>query len=483
MFKTKEVIELTDIFDKYNHKLFIVGGAVRDYYLGKESKDIDFATDATPEQVIKMFETENISLNEEKFKVIPTGIKYGTVTIHLNGKNFEVTTFRSDDNYRDFRHPEKVKYSKSLEEDLSRRDFTFNAMAFNPIQMVIIDFYDGAEDLDLKTIRCVGIPHRRFKEDALRMLRACRFSAQLGFCIEKETLEAIRKNAHLIRNVSDERVRDELLKLLEGEYAYFGLEYMFKTGLMKFISPELNWLGDVNQPKKHHRYNVLYHSFQTVEFLPKKGLLRLAGLFHDVGKITVKKTSPYFPNHEKLGLDIWEKVTSKRFKLSNEEIDYVSFLIENHMLQFQLHKWTSKSTNRWLSKQLNRKPFTVEYISKQLNRKYFTMEYIDDLINLFYADKYATGKEKSKDSLINTYISMFKITIDELIEKQKAGIGVLTVKDLKVNGYDLINVGIPSSPLMGMILNKLLDVVIEDKTKNVKETLLKLAVTLFLENK
>ena len=459
---------ISEILEDEGFKVYVVGGAVRDMLMGKLNEaphDIDLATDATPDEIEQVFK------GKKGIKTIPTGKEFGTITLVLGDNTYELTTFRSDSEYEDLRHPKTVTYEKDINKDLGRRDFTMNAIALelSTFKTQIIDPYFGFSDINKKIIRAVGDADERFYEDALRMLRACRFSAQLGFIIEKETLEAIRKNAHLIRNVSDERVRDELLKLLEGEYAYFGLEYMFKTGLMKFISPELNWLGDVNQPKKHHRYNVLYHSFQTVEFLPKKGLLRLAGLFHDVGKITVKKTSPYFPNHEKLGLDIWEKVTSKRFKLSNEEIDYVSFLIENHMLQFQLHKWTSKSTNRWLS--------------KQLNRKYFTMEYIDDLINLFYADKYATGKEKSKDSLINTYISMFKITIDELIEKQKVGIGVLTVKDLKVNGYDLINVGIPSSPLMGMILNKLLDVVIEDETKNVKETLLKLAVDLSLENK
>lgn len=455
---------INKILEDEGFKVYVVGGAVRDMLMGKLNEaphDIDLATDATPDEIEQVFK------GKKGIKTIPTGKEFGTITLVLGDNTYELTTFRSDGKYEDLRHPKTVTYEKDINKDLGRRDFTMNAIAFGLNK--IIDPYFGFNDIHKKIIRAVGDADERFYEDALRMLRACRFSSQLGFVIEKETLEAIRKNAHLIRNVSDERVRDELLKLLEGEYAYFGLEYMFKTGLMKFIVPELNWLGDVNQPKKYHRYNVLYHSFQTVEFLPKKGLLRLAGLFHDVGKITVKKTSPYFPNHEKLGLDIWEKVTSKRLKLSNEEIDYVSFLIENHMLQFQLHKWTSKSTNRWLS--------------KQLNRKHFTMEYIDDLINLFYADKYATGKEKSKDSLINTYIGMFKITIDELIEKQKVGIGVLTVKDLKVNGYDLINVGIPSSPVMGMILNKLLDIVIEDETKNVKETLLKLAVDLSLENK
>lgn len=455
---------INKILEDEGFKVYVVGGAVRDMLMGKLNEaphDIDLATDATPDEIEQVFK------GKKGIKTIPTGKEFGTITLVLGDNTYELTTFRSDGKYEDLRHPKTVTYEKDINKDLGRRDFTMNAIAFGLNK--IIDPYFGFNDIHKKIIRAVGDADERFYEDALRMLRACRFSSQLGFVIEKETLEAIRRNAHLIRNVSDERVRDELLKLLEGEYAYFGLEYMFKTGLMKFIVPELNWLGDVNQPKKYHRYNVLYHSFQTVEFLPKKGLLRLAGLFHDVGKITVKKTSPYFPNHEKLGLEIWEKVTSKRLKLSNEEIDYVSFLIENHMLQFQLHKWTSKSTNRWLS--------------KQLNRKYFTMEYIDDLINLFYADKYATGKEKSKDSLINTYIGMFKITIDELIEKQKVGIGVLTVKDLKVNGYDLINVGIPQNSIMGEILNKLLDIVIEDETKNVKETLLKLAVDLYLENK
>ena len=321
-------------------KAYAVGGCVRDFLLGKAEKDFDITTSAKPKEVEALFCQHNI-------KVVETGLQHGTVTAVLNGEPYEITTFRKDGEYKDNRRPESVSFVDDIKEDLSRRDFTINAMAYNHKEG-IVDLFGGQDDLKKKTIRCVGDADVRFKEDALRIMRALRFSSTLCFQIEENTKKAVFDNMHLLNNIASERVFSELLKLLMGDNAMQVLdEYREIIGI---IIPELQPAFDCVQNNPWHICNVYEHIIHAVDAAPKNDIVRLTMLLHDIGKPSVKTTDEkgidHFKYHAPVGADIAEKVL-KRFKVSNEIFDKVTTLIFYHQAVENVDDIRVK---RWLSK-------------------------------------------------------------------------------------------------------------------------------------
>jgi tRNA nucleotidyltransferase/poly(A) polymerase len=441
----KEAIIICKAFHCVGYEAFIVGGAIRDMLMGITPHDIDITTNATPDEIKNLFKYTN-------YRLIPLGEQFGTIAVIREGmeKPIEITTYRSEGKYTDKRHPDSVKFETKLDKDLERRDFTINAMAMNPENNEIIDLFGGKQDIINHVIKCIGNPEIRFQEDPLRMIRACRFSAKLGFVIEPLTLEAIKNNAHLINDIAMERVKDELFKLLESQYAYFGLEYMQNTGLMHYVLPEVAQLESVSNPTEHHKWNNLYHTFMTVEALPRQSLIRFAVLCHDIGKMHCNAESPYFPDHTTDGVILFNYV-SERLKLSVEETNYVNFMIKEHMVQFEFPNWNTTSIKRWLSR-----------ISDNI-------QYLDDLFTLFNADRLATGYN---DLLTRreTYL-IHQQTMKILAEKP-----TLKVTDLALNGYDLMALGVPKNEIMGKVQKDLLDAVLSESVANTKEALTELVL-------
>lgn len=447
------------------YECYAVGGVVRDLILYKrvpQSSDWDFATSATPDEVMKVFKSK-------KFKVIPTGIKHGTITVLYKDKEYQITTYRIDKDYSDFRHPSEVIFTRNIKEDLSRRDFTINAMALNLITGEFIDEFGGLQDLNDRLIRCVGDPDTRFNEDALRMLRACRFSAKLDFSIEVNTLNAISRNAHNITKISSERIRDEIIKMMLARRPSVGIEYMRKSNLLQYILPELQDCYGVNQ-NVYHKYDVYYHSLITCDtisqFLKEETnekriyRLKLAGLFHDIAKPITKQEIiengmdlSTFYNHEVVGAGITKRIL-RRLRFSNEDIDYISRLVRHHMFYYT-DDWTDSAVRRFM--------------------KNVGIDLLEDLFILREADRIASGKRKPG----SVSIQKLKDRIMKIIEQENA----ITVKDLKVNGYDIMNtLGISPGPIVGKILNSLLQIVLDDPSKNEKDTLLELARKIYNES-
>ncbi len=305
--------EFINTFNKNGFECYLIGGCVRDLILGYELYDYDFATNARPEQVMKLFK-----------RVIPTGIKHGTVTVLVKGMEFEVTTFRSDGKYLDGRRPEKVHYADSLDEDVMRRDFTINGMAYDLKKDEVIDHVGGMDDLNKGIIRTIGDPIERFSEDGLRTFRACRFAAKLGFVIEDKTFEAISETLNISALVSAERVREELMKLLSSGVPSVGFECMRKSGLLKLWLPELDSCYEIDQ-NKFHVHDIYYHSLYSCDAAPAdKPLIRLSALLHDIGKVNTRKPGDdgdfTFYNHEVIGARMVKKIL-RRLKFSNVEIE------------------------------------------------------------------------------------------------------------------------------------------------------------------
>jgi len=447
-FVTRRVCE---ILGEAGFDAYIVGGTVRDRLLtGRTSGDIDIATDATPKQVKKLF-------SKLEMKVIPVGEKFGTVQVLIEGGReyqIEITTYRSEGKYTDKRHPDEVKFEKDLIKDLERRDFTMNAIAFDPINRVTIDPFNGIDDIDAGIIRAVGNPTERFEEDPLRMMRMCRFSGKLGFLVEQETLDAGIKLHKLINKIPAERIRDELLKILGVENLTFAFHYLRITGLLKEILPEVARLRGIPQPRRHHKFDVLTHSIQTVSGLPRnKPYLRLAGLLHDIGKLEMAQNPPYFAGHDNDGVKMAKDIL-KRLKVSNTKTDYVLFIIKRHMDGFNsLRKFSKKSARRYLSKIEN-------------------VKWLPDLHAHIVADIIASGYWKPQSI---RQVDKWMDKLFTVMEEHQP----FTKKDLVINGHDLIKLGIPPSATLGRIQQSLLEEVIENPDLNTREYLLKRAGELF----
>ncbi|MCR5612949.1 CCA tRNA nucleotidyltransferase [Treponema sp.] len=450
-----ELQKFNEIFSQNGYEAYLVGGAVRDALLGKEVSDWDVTTNATPDQVMKIFK-----------KVIPTGIEHGTVTVHFMKKEIEVTTFRTESDYSDGRHPDKVEYCGHIEEDLSRRDFTINAIAASLADGHIVDPYGGQKDLDKKIIRTVGVPHERFMEDGLRPVRALRFAAKLEFSIEKDTYSEIFEEDILkkVASVSVERFRDEFMKMMSSNHPSVGIKLMEETGILKIFMPEVLVCRGCEQKddRGYHVFDVMDHNIYACDGAPKeKPLLRLTAFLHDCGKPAARTEREEcgariinFYNHEKHSSRLAKQIMT-RLKFSNAEIEYVTHLIENHMFHYE-SSWSDAAVRRFIVK--------------------VGLEYIDDLIDLRLADMY--GKYNAPIRLHDSAACELLIELKDRIKSVETQQSALSLKDLKVNGRDLIAQGIPAGKKMGQILNELFETVLDDPAMNDKDKLLNLAKNL-----
>lgn len=432
--KVKKIIQ---IFNMAKAEIYIVGGSVRDLILGREVKDWDFTTNLTPEEMKRLFPKNSFCNNE-----------FGTFSVVGKDKEiFEITTFRTEQGYSDSRHPDVVKWGKSLEEDLQRRDFTINAIALKIVdrRSSIVDLYGGQEDLKNKLIRTVGNPDERFKEDALRLMRAIRIATQINFEIEEKTFQSIKNNSKLINNIALERIKDEIFKILVSKNAVRGIELLKESGLLKEIIPELLEGIEVTQ-KGHHIDDVWTHNLKTLENCSSKNpITRLACLLHDVGKPTTLKVingERTFYNHELIGSRIAVKI-GKRLRLSNKELDLLFRLTRWHMFTVQ-ETQTDKAVRRFI--------------------RNVTPEYIDEMIALRRGDRIGSGAKET-----SWRWELFKKRIIE-VQKQP-----FSIKDLKVNGGDVMEIlQIKPSKQVGEVLNKIFKEVEEKPEINKREILLEM---------
>lgn len=433
--------DLARVFSSGGFRLYLVGGAVRDSFLGKAADDWDVATDATPVEVTALFR-----------RVIPTGIEHGTVTIPFQSHMIECTTFRTDSTYSDGRHPDGISYAKTIEEDLSRRDFTMNAIAVSLPDGAIVDPFRGRDDIRAKIIRTVGDAHERFTEDGLRPLRAVRFSSQLDFSIHPDTLAAIPASLPVTGFVARERIRDELVKMFSSPLPSRGLRFMESTGLLKLVLPELAVCRGVEQ-KGMHRYDVLDHLLISCDACPSYPVeLRLACLFHDIGKPVVRSTgddgSYTFYNHEvesaRIAGDIMDRL---RFPLKAAK--RVCHLVRQHMFHYE-GNWSDAAVRRFIVR--------------------VGEDAIEDLFALRRADcRGITGIADSRACDGN--LAEFGDRIRAIIAQKHA----FSLRDLAINGHDLALEGIPAGPMTGHILAELLESVIDDPELNTKARLVEIA--------
>lgn len=433
------------IAQELNHHGFqawVVGGSIRDLLIGRPAYDHDIATDATPEQVMEIFP-----------RTVPTGIKHGTVTVLSNNRSVEITTFRSDSTYSDARHPDKVTFAKTIDEDLSRRDFTMNGIAYNPITRDLIDPFDGREDIRNKTIRTIGEAVDRFSEDGLRPFRACRLASQLDFSIEEKTFKAITTCLEKASKVSVERIRDEFIKIIESPKPSLGIELMRKSGLLEIFLPELLTGYEVDQ-NIYHRYDVYYHNLYSCDAAdPGDYRIRLSALFHDIGKFHAKKEiektdkgkKSVFYNHEIIGAAITKRIM-RRLKFSNHDIKMVTHLIRNHMFHYT-NLWTDGAVRRFMRK--------------------VGLDNLNALFELRRADRIGNGLKQGNSRAVQN----LKRRIQLIIEKENA----ITVKDLAIDGNDVMeHFNLKPGPIIGTILNHLLEEILDNPEKNDRETLLQL---------
>ncbi|NQT29836.1 MAG: HD domain-containing protein [Candidatus Saganbacteria bacterium] len=427
-------LKIVKTLKEKGHQAYLVGGCIRDLLLGIPVLEWDITTSATPEEVSKLFK-----------KTIPTGIEYGTVTVILDDGNYEVTTFRSDEKYRDGRHPDNVIFTSDIHKDLSRRDFTINALAFDPETKELIDDYSGQADLKKKLIRSVGNPVDRFSEDGLRSVRACRFASKLGFAIEKETFAAIAKTLKVTEKVAPERIHDEIVKMLGAPHPSLGFELMRESGLLAQIMPELEKCVAVSQPRHFHKYDVYWHSLYACDAAEVSNVtLRMAALLHDIGKPSCKKEDT-FHNHDKVGEEMAKKLL-KRLKFSNDNIKKICNLISHHMFNYT-SEWSDSAVRRFLVR--------IDGVNN-----------VADLFAIRAADTRAMEQE-----IDAAYLIELQKRIDKIISDENA----LHVKDLKVDGNDVMQtLKIAAGPKVGQVLHALLETVLDKPELNKKEVLTEL---------
>jgi tRNA nucleotidyltransferase (CCA-adding enzyme) len=431
----KDAVFILNLLEQNGFEAFVVGGCVRDSMIGRNPQDWDITSTAKPMEVKELFP-----------KTIDTGLKHGTVTVLLNSIAYEITTYRIEGKYINNRKPESVEFTNSIEADLSRRDFTINAMAYNPSKG-LIDPFEGIEDIKEKQIKAVGNALQRFDEDALRMLRAFRFSAQLGYRIEKDTLEAIKHQCHLINNISGERIRDELNKILLANPMTF--ELLHSTGILKEILPELDTCFSTPQKHPYHIFNVGMHSLNAACNIEQSSLLRWTMLLHDIGKPCVKTTDnkdiDHFYMHQKISAEKAELILH-RLRFDNSSISKIKRLILEHDRQIGDNE---KSVRK-----------AVAAIGVDL---------FDAWLQVRIADISAQNPDKAIERF--EYLDMVKAIYQKiLLEKQ-----CLTLKDLAVSGKELVELGIPQDKKLGEALQKLLNTVLEQPEMNDRDKLLELA--------
>lgn len=434
----KEVEDILRILNDNGYEAYIVGGCVRDKILGRTPHDWDICTSSSPEEVIKVF---------EGFRVIETGLKHGTVTVMLNNEPFEITTYRIDGKYSDNRRPDSVDYTLNLEDDLSRRDFTINAMAYNS-ENGLIDPFHGLYDIENKSIRCVGTPTFRFQEDALRILRAMRFSIQLNFKISNSTFEAMIANKNLLTNVSNERINTEFMKMLESHKPILEHFQGCRDIISEFI-PEFISCFDFNQNNPYHMYDVYVHILHSVDNYTGDDMkVKLALLFHDIGKpscYSEDHNGGHFIGHGIVSSDMANEIL-RRLKFDNDTIKSVIDLVLYHDSTIEPNY---KTVKRWLNK-----------IGELQFRRLLEVRTADMKAHSNINIENRLEKQKQLHELLESIIS----------EEQ-----CFSMKDLKVNGRDLIKLGYKEGRQVGAALQVLLDCVIANEIENDKEKLLELA--------
>jgi putative nucleotidyltransferase with HDIG domain len=429
--------EFAKVLSASGRRCFLVGGAVRDYFLGRPVNDFDVATDARPEEVMKIYR-----------RVIPTGVQHGTVTVLWKGMKIEVTTFRTEADYGDARHPDSISYAASIEEDLSRRDFTINAMAYDLVGGDLVDPFKGRDDIRSRLIRAVGDPRERFHEDGLRPLRAVRFAAQLGFDIDEKTLNAIPPSLDRLAMVSAERSRDEVQKILLSPIPSRGLRLMESTGILGLLIPELAACRGVEQ-KGNHIFDVLDHLFACVDAIQPDIVLRLAALLHDIGKPHARLESPggeiSFHRHEFISADLAETIL-RRMRFPNTVIDEVSHLIREHMFAYD-DSWSDAAIRRFIAR--------------------VGVDSMERLLDLRVADGCAIVGRPIDPRTLEPLRDRIRAVLEA---KQAFGLA-----DLAVKGGDLASIGVPPGPAMGAMLKELLETVMDDPSLNERQRLLSIA--------
>ncbi len=434
MIKLPEAVKKTiEKLNRSGFEAFAVGGCVRDSLMGRKPNDWDVTTSASPAETMAVF---------RDYKVIETGIKHGTVTVIIDNNFLEITTYRIDGDYSDNRHPDKVNFTKNIKEDLARRDFTVNALAFNP-KDGICDCFGGADDINNKIIRCVGDPDKRFSEDALRIMRALRFASVLGFEIEDKTAVSIRKNKYLLKNVATERKNSELSKMLCGKNAQRIL--MQFPDVISEIIPEISDMIGFEQKNRHHIFDVYEHTVKSVESIDAVMHLRLAMLFHDIGKphcFTVDaKGEGHFYGHAKISYELAEKALD-RLKYDNETRSKVLTLVKYHDAVIENDE---------------------RYIKRWLNR--LSPEGFFDLIKVKKADNLAQNPKYNRIA----YIEEISKKATEILERNEC----FSLASLAVNGDDLLAIGVPQGKKIGKALEFLLKAVTDGKCENDKQKLIK----------
>lgn len=436
----QEIQSIVKTLESAGFEAYVVGGPVRDFLMNKNPKDWDMTTSAKPEEIQKIFPKSFYNNTFGTVTLINQDTEDGTL------KNIEITTYRIESEYKDSRHPEKVEFTPNLEEDLKRRDFTVNAMALKEEngEQKIIDLFNGQNDIAKKIIRAVGNPDERFSEDALRMMRAIRFAVQLSFEVEKETFESIQKNSELIKNISEERIRDEFSKIILSNDPAKGIELLRTSGLLKYIIPELEEGVGVSQ-NRHHIYTIYEHLLFSLKNCPSKKLeVRLAALLHDIAKPQTKVgegPDATFYNHDYVGAKITQKIL-KRLKFPNDTIEKTSHLVKNHMFYYNTGEVSDAGIRR-----------LIKRVGK---------ENLKDLMDLRIADRLGSGTPKAKPYKLRH--------LEYLIEKVSKD--PISPKMLKINGEVIMQkLHIPPGPKIGAILKVLLAEVIEEPEKNTEKYL------------
>lgn len=426
---------IIDTLIEAGHEAYVVGGCVRDSILGRIPDDWDITTSAKPMQVKELFA-----------RTVDTGLQHGTVTVLIDKEAFEVTTYRIDGEYEDSRHPKEVVFTSNLEEDLKRRDLTINAMAYNDY-VGLIDVFGGMQDIERKIVRCVGVAKNRFEEDALRILRAIRFSAQLGYRIEKETLDAIRELAPTLSKISAERIQVELVKLVTSPHPEY-LEVAYECGVTQVFFPEFDVCMGVEQNTEHHCYTVGEHILKGMCNIAPDKVLRLTMLMHDLGKPQARTTdedgTDHFYQHEEYSEKIAREVL-RRLKFDNDTIAKVSKLVRYH----DYGKGVVPDARK------------VRRAMNKIGEDLFPL-----LFEVRRADVLAQSEMYREEKL--HLITLWEEIYGEIVARREC----VSLKTLAISGADLIAVGIEPGKKMGSILNALLEMVLENPEYNTKEKLL-----------
>jgi len=430
----QDVNLIIDELSKAGFEAYAVGGCVRDSILGREPNDWDITTSAKPEDIKKIFR-----------RTVDTGIQHGTVTVLIKGNGYEVTTYRIDGEYTDHRRPDEVTFTSDLSEDLLRRDFTINAMAYSN-ENGLVDLYGGVDDLEKGIIRCVGNPDDRFDEDALRIMRAVRFAAQLGFEIDKDTRDAAAKHAEELNQVSAERIETELTKLLLSDHPEKLID-MYELGITAQVLPEFDRMIETEQNTPYHQYDVGRHTIEVIRNVKPTKVMRYAALLHDVAKPDCKTTDANGRDHFKMHAMYGEKKAGeilRRLRMDNDTIRDVKKLV-------YWHDYGIKGVN------------SVKPVRRMLSQ--MGAEYFDMFLDIRQADMKGQSdyKLEERKAVLADIIRYH----DQVIEEGNA----LSVKDLALNGKDLMELGVKPGPRMGEILSYLLDKVLEEPVLNDKKQL------------